>query len=170
MSRSLRALSLAFACAAAVHSGGASAASKSAAVSATVVKPLTLTRLQDLDLGTILLAPGTWSSATVSLSRTGVLSCAGPNVVCSGAVRVAQYKVTGTNKMVVTISAPNVTLTNQLDATKKLTLVPDAPASVTMTSSGQPGTTFPVGGRIALTSGTAGGDYVGTFNVTVDYQ
>ena len=35
------------------------------------VKPLVLTKLQDLDLGTVTLGPGVWSNATVSLSQAG---------------------------------------------------------------------------------------------------
>jgi hypothetical protein len=69
----------------------------------------------------------------------------------------------------VQITAPNVTLVNQSDPTKTLTLVTDAVASVTLTNSGPPGTNFNVGGSISLSSSTAAGTYSGTFNVTVDY-
>jgi hypothetical protein len=40
---------------------------------------------------------------------------------------------------------------------------------VTLTNSGPPGSSFSLGGSISLSSTTAGGTYVGTFNVTVDY-
>ena len=70
------------------------AVTQSATVKVTVVKPLTLTALQNLDLGTITLAGGTWSNVTVGISRAGVLSCGNANVVCSGATAVARYKVT----------------------------------------------------------------------------
>jgi hypothetical protein len=140
-----------------------------ATVSASIVRPVTLTWLQNLDLGTITLGPGTWSGATVGISKTGVFTCTSANVTCTGATTVAQYTVIGTNKQVLTINAPNVTLTNQRDPTKTLTLVVDNPGSVTLTNSGQPGTVFSLGGSIALSSGTADGVYTGTFNVTVDY-
>jgi len=140
-----------------------------AQVSATVVKPLVLTWLQDLDLGSIVLGPGSWSGATVSLSRTGVFSCTNSNLTCSGATQVAGYNVSGTNNRTVRITAPNVTLVNQTDTTKTLTLVVDGPGTVTLTNSGPPGTNFWLGGSISLNSDTAGGLYSGTFNVTVDY-
>jgi hypothetical protein len=140
-----------------------------ATVNATVVKPLTLTWLQDLDLGTIVLGNGTWAGATVGISRAGAFSCSSANVTCSGATKVAKYNVTGTNGQIVRISAPNVTLVNQSDPTKSLTLVVDNPGSVTMPNSGNKGVDFPLGGSIALSSSTAGGVYAGTFNVTVDY-
>jgi hypothetical protein len=138
-------------------------------VNASVVKPLILTWLQNLDLGSIVLGPGTWSGASVAISRAGAFSCTNANLTCSGATQVARYNVSGTNNQVVRISAPNVTLVNQSDPTKSLTLVVDSPGSVTLTNSGPPGTNFSLGGSIALSSSTAGGVYAGTFNVTVDY-
>lgn len=85
-------------------------------------------------------------------------------------MQVAQYNVVGSNKGVVTITAPNVTLVNQSDSSKTLTLVVDKPATVTLPNSGQPGVNFPIGGTVTVTPSTAPGDYRGRFNVTVDYQ
>jgi hypothetical protein len=146
------------------------AATQNAAVSANVLKPLTLEALQNLDLGTIILGLGSWSNATVGISSAGLFSCASPNLVCSGAPHVARYKVTGSNKQVVRITAPSVTLINQADPTKTLTMTVDNPGTVTLTSSGQPGNNFDLGGTIVLDSTTATGTYRGTFAVTVDYQ
>ena len=147
----------------------ARAASQVAHVSATVAKPLTLARVDDLDLGSIVLGPGTWSGATVGISRTGVFTCTNANVTCPGATKVAKYVVTGTNNQVVRITAPNVTLVNQADTTRTLTLLVDSPGTITMPNSGNNGVQFPLGGSITLSSSTAGGTYAGTFNVTVDY-
>ena len=145
------------------------AATVMAQVTANNVKPLVLTKLQDLDLGTVTLGPGVWSNATVSLSQGGVLGCANANVVCSGAAVVASYNVQGSNQQPVHVSAPNVTMVNQSDTTQTLTLVTDAPATVMLTNSGFPGVNFSVGGSVTLNSSTQAGTYVGTFNVTVDY-
>lgn len=139
-------------------------------VRASVVKPLTLTALQDLDFGTIVLNAGAWPSATVSISQSGVLSRASANLVCTGATQAATYQVVGTNKQTVQISAPTVTLVNQSDSTSTLQLVLSAPASITLPNSGMPGVNFSVGGSVTLDSTTAGGLYSGTMNVTVDYQ
>lgn len=148
---------------------GVFAATVIATVTADPIKPLLLTKLQDLDLGTVTIGPGAWSNATVSISQGGTLNCASANIVCTGAAKVAQYNVQGSNKQTVRISAPNVTLVNQNDATKTLTLVTDAPANVILTSSGNPGVNFSIGGAVTLGSTTVAGTYVGTFNVTVDY-
>jgi hypothetical protein len=147
----------------------ATAATITAAVTANSIKPLVLTKVQDLNLGTVTLGPGTWSNATVSISQAGVLSCANANVVCSGAVQVAQYNVQGSKSQTVYINAPNVTLTNQSDSTQTLTLVTNAPATLTLTNDGFPGSTFSIGGSVTVNSATASGTYVGTFNVTVNY-
>ncbi|MGE5561760.1 MAG: DUF4402 domain-containing protein [Bacillota bacterium] len=147
----------------------ARAVTQNATVNATVLRPLTLTSLQNLDLGTITLSLGTWTGATVGISKTGAFTC-NTKVICTGAPQVARYKVTGSNKMVVRITAPNVTLVNQADPTKALTLTVDNPGTVTLTSSGEPGNNFNLGGSITLSSTTATGTYSGTFNVTVDYQ
>lgn len=144
-------------------------ASQVVTISASVAKPLTLSWLQSLDLGTIALGPGTWSGATVALSRSGALSCANVNLTCSGATTTARYNTTGSNNLVVRISAPNVILTNQTNPTKTLTLIVDNPGSVVLTSSGVPGVDFSLGGAVTLSSTTATGVYAGTFNVTVDY-
>lgn len=140
-----------------------------ATVAATNVKPLIITKLTDLDLGTVTLGSGTWANATVAISQSGVLNCSGPNVVCTGATSAASYKVQGSKQQVVTINAPNVTLVNQSDSTKTLLLTVDAPPNLTLANSGFPGSDFSIGGSVTLSSGTAAGTYVGTFNVTVDY-
>ena len=145
------------------------APSQNAPVKASVVKPLVLSWVQDLSLGNILLKPGVWTGATVSISRTGSFSCTNPNTTCSGAVRAAGYRLIGSNNQVIRISAPSVTLVNQSDSSKQLVLTVDGPATITMPNSGQQGVIFSLGGSINLSSTTAEGVYAGTFNVTVDY-
>jgi hypothetical protein len=147
----------------------ARAATLTATVTANNVKPLVLTKVQDLDLGTVTLGPGTWSNATVSLSQAGILSCANANVTCSGATMVAQYNVQGSKQNTVYINCPNVTLVNQSDATQTLTLVTSAPATVVLANDGFPGSNFSIGGSVTIDSSTSSGTYVGTFNVTVNY-
>ena len=145
------------------------AATKIVPIKAQAVKPLTLSSIQDLDLGTILLGPGSWSNATVGISRSGAFTCANPNVTCSGVARVATYNLTGSNSATVRITAPNVVLTNQADPSRTLTLVVDNPGTVTLPNSGQKGIDFSLGGSIVDNSSTEGGPYAGTFNVTADY-
>ena len=145
------------------------AASKVVPVNAKAVKPLTLSSVQDLDLGTLVLGSGNWPNATIGISRSGVFTCPGGNVTCSGVTQVATYTVSGSNNEVVRITAPNVTLTNQSNPAQTLTLAIDAPATVTLDNGGKKGTDFSLGGSISVGPSTPGGVYTGTFNVTVDY-
>jgi Domain of unknown function (DUF4402) len=148
----------------------AQAASVSVGVQANALKPLVLSKVQDLNLGTITLGPGLWSGATVSLSRAGAFTCASTNLTCSGVTQVAQYNVQGSNQQTVLISAPDVNMTNQSDSSQTLTLTVDRPASIVLPNSGQPGVDFSIGGSVTVSSSTVAGTYVGTFNVTADYQ
>ena len=142
---------------------------KNATATARVVKPLTLSWQRDLDLGTIILGPGSWSGASVGITRAGVFSCANANTTCSGATQTAQYKVTGTNNQVVTVTAPNVTLTNQNDNVSTLVMTVDNPGTVNLGNSGSSGLIFALGGSVTVASTTPDGTYFGTFNVTVNY-
>lgn len=147
----------------------ARAATVNATVTAGGLKPLILTKVADLDLGSVTLGPGVWSNATVSLSQAGALSCGSANITCTGAASVATYNVQGSKQQPVQISAPNVTLVNQSDSSQTLTLVTDAPTSLVLANNGFPGSDFSIGGSVTINSTTAAGTYVGTFNVTVDY-
>jgi hypothetical protein len=137
---------------------------------ARIVKPLTLTWVRDLDVGTILLSgTGTWSGAIVGISRTGVLTCSNVNTTCSGVTQTAQYRITGTNNQVVTVNSPNVTMTNQNDGVSTLLLTVAGPGTVNLGNSGTAGLVFDLGGQITVASTTPEGTYSGTFNVTVNY-
>ncbi|MEO7239871.1 MAG: DUF4402 domain-containing protein [Sphingomicrobium sp.] len=143
---------------------------KQATATARVVKPLTLTWVQDLDLGTILLSgAGAWSGAAVGVTRAGVFSCPSSNVTCSGSTQHAKYKVTGTNGQTVQVNSGNVSLVNQLDNTKTLLMTVDSPGTVSLGNSGTAGLEFGLGGSITVDSTTADGTYLGTFAVTVNY-
>lgn len=177
MNAFLRMTALAAVAASAIVAVPASAAGvgpsdRNATATARIVKPLKLEWAQDLNLGTILLSgAGTWTGATVAISRGGTFTCTNTNVTCDGATtaRVAKYKVTGTNNQNVTVTAPNVTLTNQNDNTKTLLMTVDNPGTVALGNSGSTGTEFALGGSISVASDTTDGVYLGTFNVTVDY-
>ncbi len=143
----------------------AGAAQTTAAVSANVIKPVQLTRLQDTEFGTLLVSNYT-GTRTVALSRSGVITCAA-DIVCSGATKQARFNVQGTNKMVVLISVSSAGLVN---GSNTIPFTADAPASVTLTSSGVPGNDFDVGGTLSVSGTIPGGLYSGTLNVTADYQ
>ena len=168
MAARLRTIWITAALSALVAAAPAPAARITAPVNAKVVKPLVLNRVQDFDLGTVLLGNGAFPAVTVRLSRTGVLTCPAP-LTCSGARQVAIYNVSGSNNTTVTVGTPDVILVNQSDSSRTLRLTVDSPGTVTFTNSAPRGIDFPLGGSITVDSTVIPGTYQGTFNVTVDY-
>jgi hypothetical protein len=143
----------------------AQAAQVTAAVTANVVKPVQLLKLQDMEFGTLLVGNYTGTRSVV-LSRSGALTC-GTDIVCSGAPKQARFNVQGTNRMVVLIS---VTSAGLVSGSNTIPFAADAPASITLTNSGAPGIDFDVGGTLTVSGTIPGGLYAGTLNVTADYQ
>lgn len=134
----------------------------------TILKPLVLTKTSDLNFGTVLL--GTLNgSVSVSMTQGGVVTC-GTGLTCSGTTTAGGYNVKGTNKQVVTISAPNVTMNNQTTAGSSIVVTLNAPGTVSLPNSGNTGVDFAVGGSFSVDNTTVDGVYAGDMNVTVDYQ
>lgn len=141
-----------------------------ATATARIMKALTISSVQNLDFGVIVLTGSSFAGEVVSISQTGALTCgSNPGVLltCSGTPQAAQYKLVGTNDATVTISSPAFNLTGP----GTLAFTPDAPATVNLGSTGSTtGVTFSIGGSITLSSTTPDGVYTGTFQVTADYQ
>lgn len=131
---------------------------------AVIVKPLTLTKVADLDFGSIVVQ----DNGTAAMDTTGKITCPA-TLTCAATGTAASYKVTGTNNQVVQVTAPNVTLTNAGNPGTPLTLTLTGPATVTLPANGATGTTFNLGGSMAITAATKDGTYVGDLNVTVNY-
>jgi Mat/Ecp fimbriae major subunit len=141
-----------------------------ATATAKIFKPLTISSVQNLDFGVIVLSGSNFTNETVAIDQTGALTCgSNPGVVltCSGAPQVAKYKLVGTNNATVTISSPGFNLTGP----GTLAFTPNAPTTVNLGAAGSTtGVTFSIGGSIVLASTTPDGVYSGTFAVTADYQ
>ncbi len=131
---------------------------------ATIVKPLTLTKVSDMDFGSIVVQ----DNGTASLDNAGTLTCPA-TLTCAGTGTPAEYTVTGTNNQVVFITKPNVTLTNSGNPGTPLTLVLTGPTQVTLPNSGASGINFKLGGDLAIAASTKEGVYQGDLAVTVNY-
>jgi Domain of unknown function (DUF4402) len=133
---------------------------------AEIRKPLTLVKVSNMDFGII----SVQDTGLAILNNDGTFNCA-PTLSCLGPATVAEYTVTGTNNQTVTITKPDVTLTNQSDNTATLTLVLNGhgPASVLLPNSGSTGINFKLGGEINIPAATKEGIYQGNLNVTVNY-
>jgi hypothetical protein len=172
MNKLIRMTSLVAALTVAATPAFAAVPNQQATANARIIKPLVLTWVQDLDLGTIVLSgAGAWSGAVVSVDQTGGFSCVSANLTCSGTTAEARYHLAGTNQQVIDINvSPTITLNNLTDGVSTLSMTVDAPATVSLPNSGNAGASFGVGGSISLASTTPDGVYQGTFDVTADYQ
>lgn len=93
----------------------ASAVTTTALTTVNIVKPVSLSWLQNMDFGTLTFASFT-GTRTITISRTGALTCA-IDIVCSGVTKQARFNVQGTNKLVVLLSYSGGTLTSPADTT-----------------------------------------------------
>ncbi len=137
---------------------------------AQIYKPLTISKTQDLNFGTIVLAGSSFSNETVTISTTGSVTCGGGsgNLSCGGTPTAAVFHLAGSNNANVTVNSPAFNLGGP--GTLSVT-----PSSVTQTvnlgTAGQTaGIDVPLGASITLASSTADGVYTGTWTVTADYQ
>ncbi len=151
--------------AASASTAPAIAAQVTAVTSVNVVKPVALSKLQDMNFGTLTFA-GFSGSRSIVLSRLGAITCAA-DIVCSGSSQQARFNVTGTNRLTVLLTYSGGTLSNGTDS---IPFAADGPASITLTSSGSPGTDFDIGGSLTISPALVGGVYSGTMTVTADYQ
>lgn len=134
---------------------------------AKIVKPLILTKVKDLDFGTITMG-NALTSSNVTVDQAGTAPTCGANLTCS-APTAASFTVAGvgTQTLTVSLGTPPTKLVNTLDDTKSVPFTVDAPATVSLTSGSG---SFGIGGLITVASGTVDGDYSATMNVTVSYQ
>ena len=142
------------------------AAATPATAKATIVKPLTLTKVANMDFGSIIVQ----DNGTITLDNAGGIVCSA-TLTCAATGTPAEYTVTGTNNQDVQITKPNVTLTNSTNPGTDLTLVLNGfgPTSVTLPNSGSTGINFKLGGQIAIPANVKDGVYTGDLNVTVNY-
>lgn len=139
-----------------------------ATASASIKKPLIISRVADMNFGDILLSGSGTFSANVVIARDGTLTCPSTNLTCSGTTSAASYNVSGNKSQQVNITADtSLTLTSPNGT---LSMAVDAPANVILANSGAPGTNFGIGGTLTLTNNTPDGLYTGTFNVTANYN
>lgn len=148
------------------------AASPKATAGARLIKPLTLTRLTNLNFGTIVMGTIT-GDQTVSISGAGVVTC-GAGLTCTNTAQAtaaaASYRITGTQGQVVVISGQPSTLTTTNGAGASLSFTPILPGPLTLQNSGSAGNDFNVGGSIVINSSTQDGVYSGDVEVQVAYQ
>lgn len=145
-----------------VGANAAEAATASADARANILKQVSVDSNDvDLNFGTIITGA---SASTVAVNTSGVATC-GTGLVCSGTTTAAGFTIDGTSGATVDISVDSsVTLTGP-SGTMSAAL---ASSASTLVLDGTDA--FAVGGTLSVGANQADGAYVGTFNVSVDYQ
>jgi len=144
--------------------------SSQANATAKIYKPLTISKTQDLNFGTIVLAGASFSNETVTVSTTGSVTCGSGsgNLSCGGTPTAATFHLVGSNNANVTVNSPAFSL----GGPGTLSVTPSSTTqTVNLGTSGQnTGINVSLGASITLSSSTADGVYTGTWTVTADYQ
>ncbi|MBW0006804.1 MAG: DUF4402 domain-containing protein [Sphingomonas sp.] len=133
---------------------------------ARIYKPLTITKIQDLDFGTVILGAGAFTGETVTVSTAGAVTCGSGTgkITCSGSPKSAKFRLVGTANANVTLTSPGFNLTGP----STLAVTPSS-TSQTVTLTAGP-LDVSLGASVSVASTTPDGIYTGTWTVTADYQ
>jgi Mat/Ecp fimbriae major subunit len=153
-----------------LSSTAAFADTQSATATVKILAAVKLTKVADLDFGTVAASTAGGTVVLDETSATAARTCTG--VVCSGTAARAKFSVTqATNGSVLAITnSPSVTLNGPVGSTAMTATL--ARSASTITYSTAVGATNDVfyGGTLTVGANQAAGTYTGSFNVTVDYQ
>lgn len=137
---------------------------------AKIVKPVTLTKVTDLDFGTTTMNPAL-TSATVTVSdATGATAvCSSTDLSCTGGFPASFTLTSGVQgqTVLITFDTPPTKLDHTTLTGKSVPFSLDAVENVLLDSNGAG--KFNVGGTITVTSATADGDYKALVNIVANY-
>jgi hypothetical protein len=142
---------------------GAMAAAGMSPALAACTKALAITEAAQMSFGTVGVVSG---SGRVTLSPAGAVT-APSGFFLAGAPGAGSFKVTGTNNCAVIISFTSGALTGPGAPMTITNFTTNAGPTPTLTRGGR--LTFAVGADLVVNSGQAGGNYSGTYSVTVVY-
>src|SRR5947209_19248553 len=87
---------------------GAVSPATQATANAKIYKPVTISKVQNLDFGVIVLTGASFAGEVVSISQAGAVTCGskpGVLLTCSGAPQAAQYHLVGTDSATVGVTS-----------------------------------------------------------------
>ena len=147
----------------------AAPASTNADAGAIVLKPLTLLKVDDLDFGALFPA-ATAGTATLN-PNTGIVTTAGGVALGPGPTQPARFTGAGTRNAPMLIRLPTgpITLT-RTGGTETMTVSNwTISGNASRTVVAKEPFNFSVGGTLFVNANQAQGDYVGTFDVEIQY-
>lgn len=146
-----------------------SSSTQQTTATATIIGPLVLTKVTDMDFGTI---ATTGTAGTVVLGTDGNRTPSGPALVAAAAGHAASFTISGQQSATYVITLPadgTVTLTNGANSMAVNTFTHDAGANPTLDGDGTG--TFSVGATLSVADNQAAGVYNSVdFPVTINYN
>lgn len=144
----------------------AMAAQATGTASASILAPVTVTKIDDLNFGKIIAGS---SASSVILGPSGQFRC-GNGLTCLDTHSAARFNVAGTPGQTVSIQADDqITLSSPGGARMPVSLELSA-KSMKLSAGGGSSNVVTVGGTLTVAAYQAEGTYTGTFSVTVDYN
>jgi hypothetical protein len=153
-------------------------ASSSARVDAIILRPLSFFKVDDLEMGGIIPAPG--AAGTVRLRPDGTRTATGGVVLVGNMHQAARFAGMGSNNQQVAISlqANSVLLTGPGTAMRlrnfEIGSTPTAMLSTTplrfRINSATGAFFFPIGATLEIGANQAAGDYTGSFTINLNYM
>ena len=148
----------------------APAGNSSFKANAKIVKPVTMTKVTDLDFGTTVMNPSlTSATVTVGDATGSVAVCSSAQLTCAGGFPASFNLTSGVAGQTIqmSFSAPPTKLDHATIVGASVPFTLDAIEDVLLNSSGAG--SFNVGGQITVVSSTADGLYSATVNVVANY-
>jgi spore coat protein U-like protein len=144
-------------------------ATQSATANATIITPISITNVADLNFGNIVAGTG---AGTVTVATTGNRTSTGDVILPSatlGTVNAAEFKVTGLADATYAITLPtSIDISETGGTTMTVTDFTSNPSGTGTLAGGTQ--TLSVGAMLNVKANQAAGNYTGTFNVTVAYN
>ena len=148
----------------------AEGATRTANSRARTLKPITMTRTRDLDFGRLVIA-ATAGRVTVNATTDARARTGGVTLIGGGAPGAARFAVTGTPAALAQITlgaAPTLNRSSGPQTVSMTALTLNGGRNRRFTAAGA--LDVRVGGTLAVPANQLGGDYAGSFTVTISYQ
>jgi len=149
----------------------ASAGTSSFKANAVIVKPVTMTKVTNLNFGTTTMNPTLVSAKVTVGDATGATAvCSSTELTCSGGFPASFNLTSGVagQTVQVTFDTPPTVLTHTVDPTKTVDFALNNPIEAVQLDSSGAGS-FNIGGEITVVAATADGSYSATVNVVANY-
>lgn len=161
--------SASLACALLFGAAGAQAGTQTGGVAVTINRPVTMTKLRDLDFGALI--AGAAAGVVTVDPNTSARTVTGGTIVVGDAGQTAQFRIVASPNTVVQITRNALPVLTRAGggATMNVVLL-TINGTTTAVPSGSGTFDIAIGGRLSVGANQLPGDYSGTFEINANYQ